>query len=60
VFNLKTDKVMKKYMKPHIEQLDVELEQMIAGSTLDVDLNNDDAGVTDGFYNDSRDDLLFI
>lgn len=50
---------MKKYMKPHIEQLDVELEQMIAGSTLDVDLNNDDAGVTDGFYNDSRDDLLF-
>lgn len=46
----------KNYIKPNIEQLDVELEQMIASS---VGLTNEDASVTDGVYNDSRDDLFF-
>ena len=51
MFNKKTDKAMKKYIKPNIEQLDVELEQMIATS---VDIVDDLATDTEGFYNDSR------
>lgn len=42
---------MKKYIKPNIEQLDVELEEMIATS---VGINDVDALATDGIYNDSR------
>ena len=42
---------MKEYMKPSIEELEVELEQMIADS---VGIVNDDAGVENGYYKDSR------
>ena len=43
---------MKKYMKPYIEQLDVELEQMMAAS---VEIDNIDALATDGvFYDENR------
>lgn len=42
---------MKKYIKPNIEQLDVELEEMIAAS---VDIVDDLATDSEGIYNDSR------
>ncbi|MBQ8487566.1 MAG: hypothetical protein IJ533_07965 [Prevotella sp.] len=42
---------MKKYMQPAIEELEVELEQMIADSISIVD---GDATDTDGIYDDSR------
>lgn len=43
---------MKYYIKPTIEQLDVELEQMMAESTIEI--FNGDAVGTDGVYDDSR------
>ena len=50
----------KNYIKPNTEEIKVKLEQMIAGS---LDLNNADASVTGGYYNDSPefvfDDLDF-
>ena len=42
---------MKHYIKPSIEELEVELEQMITES---VSINNSDATVKDGYYEDSR------
>lgn len=42
----------KEYINPNIEVINVKLQQMIAGSTLT--LNDTDATVTDGYYNDSR------
>lgn len=42
---------MKEYMKPSIEMLEVELEQMIAES---IGIVNDDATDNDGIYDDSR------
>ena len=39
-------------MVPKSPQINVKLQQMIAGSTLT--LNDSDATVTDGYYNDSR------
>lgn len=41
---------MKEYMKPSIEVLEVELEQMIANS---VGIVNQDAQVDDGYYTDT-------
>ena len=46
---------MKEYMKPSIEMLEVELEQMIAES---VGIVNQDATSTDGYYDDSRLDIF--
>ncbi len=49
---------MKEYMKPSIEVLEVELEQMIAES---VGIVNQNAEVDDGYYTDaSREIDLFF
>lgn len=43
---------MKHYIKPSIEELEVELEQMIAES---ININNESASTSsDGYYDDSR------
>ena len=42
---------MKHYIKPSIEELEVELEQMIADS---ININNESASTSDGYYDDSR------
>ena len=47
---------MKKYDKPSIEVLEVELEQMIANSVSIVD---EEATSTEGYYDDSRMIMLF-
>lgn len=47
---------MKEYMKPSIEMLEVELEQMIAES---IGFENKDAEVEGGFYKESRQDFFF-
>ncbi len=44
---------MKEYMKPSIEVLKVESEQL-----LDVSILNEEAEVEDGFYRDSRLDFF--
>lgn len=48
---------MKEYMKPCIEMLEVELEQMIAES---VGIVNQDATSTGGYYDDSREIDMFF
>ena len=47
---------MKEYMKPNIEEMEVELEQMIAES---VGIVNEEAGTEGGYYKDSRLDEFF-
>lgn len=48
---------MKHYIKPAIEQQEIELEQMMADS---IDIFNGDATGTDGIYDESRmlDDII--
>ena len=48
---------MKKYIKPSIEELQMELEQMIAES---IGINNTDASSTGGYYDDSREIDMFF
>jgi len=48
---------MKKYIKPSIEQVEVELEQMIAES---VTIVNEGATNTGGIYDDSREIDMFF
>ena len=46
---------MKEYMKPSIEVLKVESDQL-----LEVSIVNEDAEVVDGFYRDSRLDIFDV
>jgi len=48
---------MKEYMKPSIEMLEVELEQMIAES---IGIVNEEATSTDGYYDNSREIDMFF
>ena len=48
---------MKEYMKPSIEELEVELEQMIAES---IGISKDEASSSDGVYDDSREIDMFF
>ena len=48
---------MKEYMKPSIEELEVELEQMIAES---VSFVNEGAKEEGGYYKDSREIDMFF
>ena len=48
---------MKEYMKPSIEILEVELEQMIAES---VGIVNEEASSTGGYYDNSREIIMFF
>ena len=54
---MKEDNNMKEYMKPSIEILEVELEQMIAES---VNIVNQDASSTGGYYDNSREIDMFF
>ena len=55
---MKEDNNMKEYMKPSIEMLEVELEQMIAES---VGIVNEEATSTDGiYYDNSREIDMFF
>ena len=47
---------MKEYMKPGIEMLEVESEQLLDGS---ITISSDEAEVEGGFYKDSRLDNFF-
>ena len=54
---MKEDNNMKEYMKPSIEMLEVESEQLLDGS---ITISSDDAEVGEGgFYKESRLDYFF-